>query len=326
MRSDLFRSFPWVDAWVETWGADRRITLIDLGGSKNPLEMVYTIRHCLKKIIPTSTLVVAGNGFAGLSTPRAEYNNLESLIAAAGGIDVLGKELYKIKWGQFILSDIKAFSPADTDIHQLIDVTNAYLSLQKSEIAYSVVCSDFKQYLQLLGANTRTAYFNRRSRLAEHGEIELINYSVATAETFFKILNAFHIPRWGRPCYSQESIKFLCGFNERLHASGGGAPILQVMFINGEAVSCIYDIEWNGVRYNLQSGYLENRFPKIALGSIHFGFAIQNAIEKGLTYDFMAGVGKNSNYKQKVANHTEALNTYILPRGMIKTLYKLYGK
>lgn len=325
MQANLFRSFPWVDAWVETWGADKRITLIDLGGRKNPLEMVYTIRHCLKKIVPTRMLSLAGNGVAGLSTPRAEYNNLESLITAAGGIDILGKELYKIAWGQFILSDIKISSSADADIHQLVELTKSYLCLQKSEMAYSVIPSDLKQYLQSLGANTRATYFNRRSRLAEHGEIEFVNYAADKAEDFFKTLNAFHIPRWGRPCYSSESINFMCGLSERLQLNDG-VPILQVMYINGEAVSCIYDIEWNGVRYNLQSGYLENKFPKIALGSIHFGYAIQAAMEKGLIYDFMAGVGKKSNYKEKVANHKETLNTYIIPRGMIKTLYKLYGK
>src|SRR5690606_40795126 len=64
--------------------------------------------------------------------------------------------------------------------------------------------------------------------------------------------------------------------------------IMQAIVVNDEIVSVLFDICWNQTRYNFQSGYAESRFPKISLGAVHFGYAIQAALEEGLNYDFMA--------------------------------------
>lgn len=321
----FFRSFPWVDAWVDTWGRDKRIKLIDLGGNHNPLEMVYTISHQLKKIVPVTGLVLAGNGYASLSTPRAEYSSIDSLISMAGGVKELGNELKKLHWTQFSLPDVSHDFGSIEEINQLSDSNNWYSCIEKTELAYSVSSTCINDYMASLGSSTRSVYFNRRHRLAKMGEIELINFSYDKACEFFEILNQFHISRWGRPCYSADSIKFMCGLIERVYF-GGGTPILQMMRVEGEVVSVIYDIEWDGVRYNLQSGYKENRFPKIALGSIHFGYAIEEAIKTGHVYDFMAGVGKHSNYKERIANQKIIISSYIFSRGYLRLLYKAYGK
>lgn len=322
---DFFRSYPWVDAWVDTWGQDKRINLIDLGGAKNPLHMVYTTKHALKKILPLKTLVLAGNGFGHLSTPRAEYNNLESLILAVGGISELSKQLAVISCNQFALTDIDANSNATAEIAELCQRGNYYPRIFKTELAYFIAASNLPDFLSGLGSSTRSTYFNRRDRLAQQGEIEFIEYHYSSAAAFFHILNEFHVPRWGTPCYSAESLRFLSALVERVHF-GGGTPVLQAMSVNGEIVSVLFDIEWNGVRYNLQSGYKENRFSKIALGSLHFGYGIEAAINKGFTYDFMAGVGKHSDYKAKIANQVVELESYILVRGLVKYLYKFTGR
>ena len=322
---DFFRSYPWVDAWVDTWGRDKRINLIDLGGAKNPLHMVYTTKHTVKNIIPLKTLVLAGNGFGKLSTPRAEYNNLDSLIVSAGGLNALARQLSGIGFNQIALTDICAHSNTTEEIVELGRQGNYYPRVFKTEPAYSIVAKNLPDFLSSLGSSTRSTYFNRRNRLAEHGQITFIDYGYAEARLFFNMLNEFHVPRWGTPCYSTESLRFLSALVERVHF-GGGIPVLQVMLVNEEVVSVLFDIEWNGVRYNLQSGYKENRFSKIALGSIHFGYAIEAAIKKGLVYDFMAGVGKSSNYKQHIANNITSLHSYMLARGAVKWLYQLSGR
>ena len=56
----VFRTAAWVQAWIDTWGKDKRLTLIDLGGSANPLEHVYIVKQSLKNIIPIKTLCLAG--------------------------------------------------------------------------------------------------------------------------------------------------------------------------------------------------------------------------------------------------------------------------
>lgn len=322
---DFFRSYPWVDAWVDTWSQDKRINLIDLGGAKNPLHMVYTTNHTVKKIIPLTTLALAGNGFGQLSTPRAEYNNLDSLIALTGGLDGLVRHLSGISFNQFVLTDICAHSAAAEVISELGRRGNYYPRMFKAEPAYSIASPSMPEFLSGLGSSTRSTYFNRRKRLAEHGQLSFIDYHYADAAAFFQMLNEFHLPRWGTPCYSADSLRFVSALVERVHF-GGGTPVLQAMLVNDEIVSVLFDIEWNGVRYNLQSGYKENRFSKIALGSIHFGYAIEAAITKGLIYDFMAGLGKYSDYKAKIANQVVEFESYMLVRGLAKYLYKFTGR
>lgn len=322
---DFFRSDPWLSAWLDTWGQDKRINLIDLGGSKNPHHMLYTTKHTVKNFFPVKTLVLVGNGFGRLSTPRAEYNNLNSLIEVSGGLANVAHNLSAVKWDQFAITDISTKSHTPEEVIELGRQGNYYPRTFKAEPAYSIVAKNLSDFLGNLGSSTRSTYFNRRNRLAEYGEIAFVDYRYSEAKSFFDILNAFHVPRWGTPCYSSESLQFLYALVERVHF-GGGNPVLQAMLVNGEIVSVLFDIEWNGVRYNLQSGYKENRFTKIALGSIHFGYAIETAINKGLVYDFMAGVGKYSNYKQHIANNVTYLQSYLLARGALKWLYKLSGR
>lgn len=323
--NSVFRTEAWVQAWIDTWGGDSRIELIDLGGAKKPLEILYRTRCKLKKILPVDTLALAGVGVDSYHTPRSEYNNMDSIVAATGGLAEFAHALGRIKWAQFSVSDISEGSHSARQLDNLEAEKGWRISLLKSEQAYSIEANQFDQYLASLGANTRATYFNRRTRLAEHGAIELCDIDTSNAHRFFEILNQFHVLRWSVPCYSNLSMAFLSNFIERLQGQGGRV-ILQLLKVSGQTVSALFDIEFSGVRYNLQSGYLESKLHKIALGSIHFGYAIEAAIADGLIYDFMAGMGKHSNYKERVANRTVLLNSYMVTRGPLKTLYRLYGK
>lgn len=318
----VFRTEAWVQAWIDTWGKDPRIQLIDLGGREHPLEQVYLIKHRLKKLLPVNTLCLAGVGFGAMSTPRAEYNDLGSLITMAGGIEPLQQELRKLKWQQFIITDIDTTTTACEEVEQLAVAGGWRTHIEKNEFAYAICDIDFQKYLASLGSNTRLTYFNRRSRLALHGEISFREYQPNQAGEFFKQLNTFHLQRWGKPCYSPESQSFMQNFIERLTSIGGKA-IMQAIVVNGEIISVLFDICWKQTRYNFQSGYAESRFPKISLGAIHFGYAIQASLEDGLSYDFMAGRGKQANYKESIANRKITIKTFLIERNMLKSLRRL---
>jgi len=320
--NSLFRTRAWVESWVEVWGSSPRIKLIDLGGRGDALEMMYLINHRLKGIIPVTSLVSAGYGHADFDTPRGEYNNLDSFIQLYGGIEILVKELSRLRWNQWVLTDFCG----GLDLEQALTVS-ACQGLQrvanKSEAAYRINSPDVGSYKKQLSQSVRAKYFNRRAKLAELGKLEL--NEITSSSDCFNILNQFHQLRWGRPCYSTQSMEFFSLFNDRIRLEGG-APVMQLMQIDGETVSVLFDIVWRGVRYNLQSGYAEGRYGQLALGSLHLGFAIQQALESGRSYDLLAGTGKNSNYKEKIATESISLSTYCLAQGWLKGLYKIYGK
>src|SRR5690606_40849246 len=66
----------------------------------------------------------------------------------------------------------------------------------------------------------------------------------------------------------------------------------------------VFDISYQGRKYNLQTGYQENFHKSISLGTLHFGYQIEAAFRDPdvAFYDFMAGKGKNSDYKKSLAN------------------------
>src|SRR5690606_21024129 len=194
--------------------------------------------------------------------------------------------------------------------------------IEKTEFAYSIGDTDFDGYVKGLGKNTRLAYFNRRDRLAKHGEITFQDYELQDAKNFFGRLNEFHIKRWGVPCYSPASQAFLQSFAERL-TRAGGSGVMQGLSVNGETISVLFDVIWKKKRYNFQTGYLENKFPRISLGSLHMGYAIQSALDQKKDYDFMAGDGKRRNYKEDVANNKIPISTLYASRNSLALLRML---
>lgn len=315
----VFRSAAWVQAWIDTWGKHPAVTLIDLGGRANPLECLYITRQRIKKIIPANSLCLAGVGCDSVSTPRSEYNDISGLIRLVGDGPALLAALKSLSWQQFLLPDILQNSLADQEVKTLLPFRGIGAHIEKIEPVYAVQIDSFEKYLQQLGSNTRLVYFNRRKNLAQQGEIEFIDYDLANVDQALVKLNHFHCQRWGRPCYSELSQSFIRNFSERLNAMGGRC-IMQAMQVNGEIVSILFDVLWRNTRYNLQSGFSENKYPKIALGAIHMGYGIQQAIENNHVYDFMAGTGKHSNYKARIATRVQTLASYSLERGYMKKL------
>lgn len=313
-----------MQAWIDAWGKDSRIQLIDLGGRKNPLEHVYITQNRLKKIIPVKTLCLAGVGCASASSPRAEYNDFSALLSLTGGLKEFHAAISGLAWQQFYIPDILQYSEAEQAIHSLALQPALMLHKQSLEPAYAVQAQGFDDYLAQLGSNTRLAYFNRRKNLAQQGEIHFQYYDIETLDQAFALLNNFHCQRWGRPCYSLDSQKFMKFFCERLIAQGGSF-ILQSMHVNGAAVSILFDVIWQSTRYNFQSGYAENKYPKIALGALHIGYGIEQAIANQQTYDFMAGTGKNSDYKKRIATRTQFIASHSIERSYLKTLRSAQG-
>lgn len=317
----LFRTSAWVNAWANTWGKNPAIQVFNLGLAHQPLQQVYLCHRKIKKCIPINSLHLMGVSCREVSTPRAEYINLNTLLAE-GSVNDLVMRLAELPWHQFQIPDVIQGSAAEAQILMLAQALGVTAYREKQELAYSVAPGDCEKYWQGLGVNTRLRYYNRRKLLSNYGEVSFFRYPLNKVDEFIARLNEFHLIRWGQPCYGAQSIKFMGEFLTALNHQGGEV-ILESMQVGGQDVSLLLDIVWQGYRYNLQSGYMENKFPKIALGALHMGYAIETALKQGYGYDFMAGQGKNTNYKQHISNQQVTLVSYALVRGRVKFLRTL---
>lgn len=320
--TSIFRAQAWTQAWVDTWGKDKRLQLIDLGANNNPREMFYRVRDRLKKVLPISNLHMVGVGCNIISTPRAEYNEISDSLLQLGKSEDFIQALGKIPWSQFCLPDVLLSSANIADFESLAKKQNWLIHEVCNESTYYVKSDSFSDYVRQLSSSTRLTYFNRRKRLSAVGTVEFVHYPLDKIFDFFELLNQFHRSRWGNACYSTESQSFLKNFIERLQFENGSA-ILEAMLVNGEVVSVLFDVVLNGCRYNFQSGYAENKFSKVAVGAVHMGYAIESAINAGYIYDFMAGEGKHTNYKARIATHSEAMRSINIERGLVKNLRRL---
>lgn len=315
----LFRTQAWVQSWLDVWGNDPRITLIDLGGRGEPREYVYLLKHTLKGLVPVTSLVLAGNGHANFTPPRAEYNDLNSLVRLTGGVESLIEKVCSLVWNQWVISDFIKDEQLD-EVLAILHRRN-YRIQSKWETTYRINAAHFHSYKKSLSSSTRKKYFSDRQRLEQYGSVMFTDIT-CTAE-FLTLINRFHQSRWGRNCYSADSMKFIELFVSRIQ-NEGGKPVMQLMQISGEPASVLFDIEWNGTRYNLQAGYLERKFSNLALGSLHLGFAIEYSINNGLIYDLLAGNGKNTDYKKRIATEQKSLLSAVVTRGWLKALHQLY--
>ncbi|NRB40051.1 MAG: GNAT family N-acetyltransferase [Pseudomonadales bacterium] len=320
-NESLFRSNAWVGSWIDTWGQSPSLELIDLGGRKKPNEYLYRVKSPIAGLLPVKTLALAGTPTNPMITPRAEYIDINALIQCFGCAEELRYSLKRLDWQQLIIPDMAVTAENSLHFSILVKDTNWHLYQYPKEATYQIKSTNFNDYLAQLGAATRLRFFNRRNRLSSYGSIEFKDYCSKDIGSFFKLLNQFHIHRWGTPCYSIQSQYFIERFVEALPGEDGKA-ILQAMMVDGEVVSIIFDVIWDNNRYNLQSGFFENRFDKVSLGSVHLGYAIEDAIRDTMTYDLLAGKGKNSNYKTHISNSTIFIQKIAIEKSPIHILRK----
>lgn len=280
----------------------------------------------IKRGLPMRTVIPAGISSTAARSARAEY------FCFPSGSDTTEdrvrrylEPVLQYRWDQLDIPDLLTGS---SEHHSLLQVTRKlglYVTEQKRETAYAVDmrAQSFSDYLTSRGKNTRLKLYNRRAKVAQEGTLE-INNIWPDRPRFYQLLNTLHQARWGKPVYAGRSLAFIDSLLTGL-AHAGHKVDLSVMSLSGTAISAALDITVYGRCYNLQSGFVEELIKGVSLGTLHFGYQIEAAFEAGAEfYDFMAGTGKNSQYKASLANTQHDLVSLRLVRNpALKLAYKL---
>lgn len=321
----LFQTRAWQDAWWSVWGNTAGFSLVRSG--QGDVSGLYTDRYRFRGIFPIRCLQFVGTNYRRLSTPRTEYNGLiEPGLERAERDMGPYRALLETPWSEAVFRDIVQDGPDHRALKQLAEEWGLDSREVASDVAYQVRTSgDFQAYVAALGSNTRLRFYNRRKILESLGDLSIRNAWTSDPAAFFERLNDFHAERWGTPCFGRESLLFHRRFLDGL-TDEGGVPELSVMEIDGKAVSVLYNVRFKGRTYNLQSGFVEGFHRKLALGSLHLGYAIEDAFMDPdmACFDLLAGQGKNSNYKQHIATDSVTLVSLMLVRSTFyKWLYRV---
>lgn len=289
----LFMSWAWQSAWWLTWknklNLELYIHFIFLGGD---LVGILPLYRRPESRAGRRELQFIGNAWRIAPSVRSEY------IAP----------LFKATLQQALTRHVDDWLASsgwfghmympDHVLRKEVEFRNTFV--RQSDTGYVVDTSrDIHEYKASLGAQTRLKAFNRLHYL-EHqypgARWEVVSITEEGLENFFATLNSLHVLRWDKPCFDE----YAQSFHKRIIASGEAiVPFLHQLCINGEVVSVSYNLICKGKMYNIQSGYLQNFDKKLSLGTLHFGKLLQICFESPeiKSLDFLAGSGKNTDYK-----------------------------
>ncbi len=323
----LFQTDAWQSAWWETWGGENGLELIRGWGDGR--TGLYTSAYRVNSLIPVRSIEFVGSSYRKFRSTRTEYNAFSSVDDTPEvAIARLNTLLDDHAWGEAIFNDLQDDSEEVAELRALAHNNRWLVRVAASDTAWQVRTDGaFNAYLKALGRNTRLRLYNRRSVLEALGTItqqDVYERSQDPAE-FFRQLNDFHWRRWGKPVYGEKALAFNTTFLERVIGEGG-EPQLLTLRCDDQLISVLYNVKYQGCIYNFQSGFEEGLHSKLAVGTLHLGYAIERAfMEEGThTFDMLAGSGKNENYKQRLATDSVPLISLMLVRHpVLKLLYRL---
>ena len=315
----IFATHQWIDAWQNAWAdCDHIAQVRPHANTDNCRDGFYTYTQTRLRGIKITTLFPAGISTPASPSLRSEYFNLQQDSAEKFLADSRA-----FQWDQLYIPDLMLASPHYLQLCAAAEANGLKIIERDHSVSYAVHLRDnhFAGYLKNLGSNTRLKLFNKRKKLYQLGEVRVVNLW-SQLDEFIALLNQFHLQRWGKPCYSGRNLLQITGFLKQISLAGG-VPDLSVIYCNNEPVSAMLDLEYRGRIYNIQSGYREKFQDGISLGTLHFGFQLEKAFDSGAEYyDFMAGNGKNSDYKKSLATHSATLVSVMIVRSkLLRTMY-----
>jgi hypothetical protein len=321
----LFQTKAWQSAWWDTWGVEHNLNLIRPWGQGN--SGIYRTTYRIKGRLPICSVEFVGCSYRHIKGTRTEYNRFSVPGETPEQVELsLEQLLSETTWSEAVFDDLLVNSYEFSVLKKIARNNRWMVRTVNSDSAWLVKTDgNFQEYLKQLGANTRLRLYNRRKVLETMGDINHENYAEKNRDPakFLEKLNDFHQLRWGKPVYGRFAKKFNTLFINRISAEGG-KPELMILKCSGKPVSVLYNVRYQGRVYNLQSGFEEGLHPKLSVGTLHLGYAIENAFqdEQVSSFDMLAGSGKNENYKARLATNSCALISLMLVRRThLKVIY-----
>jgi len=329
----LFLGWHWQSLWWDQWSKKRQYSLYLLAAYSSANELLgiaplYKYKPVNNRLFNHKIIQFIGSSWGDVSTVRSEY--LDFIIDSNHSNNVK-EEIFKYifqdeDWGQFIFSDIDVVSNTYSYIYTA-EWIKKYLirEVQRQKSTYIKTTGRYADYISMLGSNARYKIINRRIQIYKTGELIFNSVNKESINNYFEYLNECHYERWGKPCFSGDSLEF----HKRLARIFFDEKRLffTKMSILGKDVSILYNLKAGNRIYNIQSGFEVVPESKLSPGLMHFGVAIENAFsDEGVEYfDLLAGPGKNTYYKSRFGKMgTELATVQITRNTYLKYIYTIY--
>ena len=327
----LFLSWEWQATWWKVFSDPENMTLHIFAATASDGKLIglaplYSSTVTTKKI-KTNRLQFIGNCWRGKATMLTEL--LDFIVDKSNSknitrdlcVDIFSQE----HWDEFILPYLSLQSETYQSLIENKLYSKCYFRhAEKYNSYYLNTQGEFKKYTENLGKNTRLKLINRRALFEKLGNTTYERMLSDNIDDKFDLLNNLHSKRWTKPVFDGDRLLFNSTIAKLMAKKN--CLNFSTLSIDNEPVSIQYNYVVNQHNYNIQAGFDEEFHNKISLGYLHFGYEIEASFhEKINVYDFLAGEGKNTQYKERLTNsYLGMVDLQIIRNPILKTLYRLY--
>lgn len=330
----LFLSWEWQATWWEVFAPTLKSELFLLAAYDDTSALVgiaplHIVNADLGGTLKVKRLQFIGSCWRGMQTVRAEY--LDFIARTDVHTEIIEAIVAYLKadsvWDEFVLPHVDRDSVTYRLITNAGIWPEAYLREMDAYESYNVdTTGEFSDYLAGLGAKTRTKIYNRRNYLERLGKVELTCATADTLDQYFATLNSLHGARWNQDVFAGKRLEFHRKLTSKMVKKGGVK--FSMLSLSGRPLSVLYNLRAHQREYGIQTGFDDQFDKKISLGLIHMGYLVEEAFRDRLkVFDFVAGVGKQAQYKKHITQHRRQMVTLQFVRARwLKLLYAIYDR
>jgi CelD/BcsL family acetyltransferase involved in cellulose biosynthesis len=328
----LFASWAWQCAWWTHFGpsvrGDVAIVAVE-NGARELVALAPFYRRVTSKRRLRSAVQLApiGNVWRVNVGEVTEHNDW---LIRQGWEDVCARAIAgylasNTDWDEILFAYTQPSSHASRALLRLAREEHWYVRSEKPLRHYAVdTTRPFTEFVARLGRTARLRLFKRRNVLATLGDVALVHADARNVREQLEKLERLSALRWdeGLPANVR---KFLLDLSDRWLLAA--ALRFSTLEVNGRAISALFDVRVGDTIYNIRSAFDARFDSRISPGLLHLGYAVERACaEPGVArYELLAGPGKRTDYKRKLADtHGSFTSFQLLRRTHEKSLFKLY--
>ena len=316
----LFNSRAWQEAWWTTYSepSHRRDFVYGGRGDGPPAVLAaYSATRRFGGILNSRVLVNAGGNHWSLPRSarpiRSEHLSIllpEGSGDVRGSMEQLADATIACQWDEIILSDLDWDREENRCFVDALARRNVSIRTISECYSYCIDLDDgTDRYREELTASARRAMFNKRRILEGLGtvSVERIFASDDRAEPVRRELNRLFEARWGKPAISDHMARFLARLSDTHQ------PVIRkfsILSLNETPVSILHNAVVGNDLYNLHGAFDSEISTQISPMILHFGYDLEAEAEAGIgRYWLLAGDGRSTNYKERLANRRKSMRS-----------------
>jgi len=325
----LFLSWEWLTHWWQCYGGalGRAPYILAFYRGENLVGLAPLYRRPVMRggLMPARSVQVIGLSWRDPEPLISEYLDV---IASPEDVSAVRHACLRVLldepgWTELVIGLTAAGEQWRDAFIQRAPSRGHYVRELDRSVSYQAdLAQGFGAYLRDLGQSTRRSLWNLRKRLTGHGEVSFEFVAPEEIDSGFSDLNRLHQLRWKMPAFTGNRLAFHGTLAGRLATRGELA--FSRLRVGGDVVSVLYDIRKGVRQYNLKMGFDPAFSSRVSLGLLHLGYVLEAAADQGVTvYDFLAGPGQTSDYKQHLSQARRNLSCVQMLRGQfLPSLYR----